>query len=284
MPVAPLALPIANPTPDTSPSVSSTDIRVDREESDCSEAEEQPPGDTSPASSAPELHSVRPNGVCIPSQVFEENIDDFVAYTFVVQHCRSREGTEDYLLQRRFAGTCRTPHALNSMVKSSVDLRTRMVDCCRNGCVAFTADRDAFTACDVCKTARYRASGQPAKQATYWPLLPWLKMMLADAHIGPSMVNAMKEAREAAAAGPPTDLRDWFDGAVFRKLVAQGYFSSNTSVALSISTDGFQAWKQRGFEGWPIIATILNIDPSSRVRIVSQVILGIMPGDRKSVV
>lgn len=164
------------------------------------------------------------------------------------------------------------------MVESSVDLHTTKVDCCRNGCVAITAYREALSACDVCKAARHRANGQPAKQATYWPLLPWLMMMFADAQIGPSMVSGMKEAREAAAAGPPTDLRDWFDGAIFRKLVEQGYFCSNTSVARSISTDGFQAWKQRGFKRWPIIATVLNLDPRSRVRIILQVILGITPG------
>jgi len=50
------------------------------------------------------------------------------------------------------------------------------------------------------------------------------------------MVQAMNEAREAAAAGSPEYLRDWFDGEVFRKLVAQGYFSSNTCIALSIPT------------------------------------------------
>jgi len=92
------------------------------------------------------------------------------------------------------------------------------------------------------------------------------------------MVQAMNQAREAAAASSPEDLRDWFDGKVFRKLVAQGYFSSNTCIALSISTDSFQAWRQRGFEGWPIIATVLNIDPTSRVQVVSQIILGITPG------
>lgn len=48
--------------------------------------------------------------------------------------------------------------------------------------------------------------------------------------------------------------------------MTMGYFPSNTCIALSISTDGFQAWKQRGFEGWQIIATILNIDPEARVK------------------
>jgi len=92
------------------------------------------------------------------------------------------------------------------------------------------------------------------------------------------MVKAMKNARQDAQAAPPKDLRDWFHGQVLRKLVALGYFSSDPCITLSISTDGFQAWKQRGFGGWPTIATVLNIDPSSSVRIVSQIVLGITPG------
>jgi len=120
------------------------------------------------------LQSSRPNGVCIPEQVFQDNIDDFVAYNFIVQHCLSREATDDYLRQRRSAATCRTPHELNSTVESSVDLVTKKVDCCSAGCVAFTANRVALAACDNCSAPRYRSDGKPHKQVTYWPLLPWL--------------------------------------------------------------------------------------------------------------
>ena len=220
----------------------------------------------------------RPNGVCVPTQVFRDNVDDFVAYNLVVQHCLSREATDDYLRQRRFSGACRTLHALNSMIESSVDLYKKLFDCCRAGCGAITAHRKEYTACDVCNAPRYRAYGNPHKQGTYWPLLPWLRMMLADPEIGAGMVSAMKEAREAAESSPTRGLRDWFDGATFRKLGALGYFSYNTCITLSISTDGFKAWRQRGFEGWPIIVTVLSVDPTSRVQVVSQMILGITPG------
>ena len=43
-----------------------------------------------------------------------------------------------------------------------------------------------------------------------------------------------------------------------------GYFSTSTCVALTLSTDGFQAWRQRGFERWPIIVAsnkIIDITP-----------------------
>jgi len=163
------------------------------------------------------------------------------------------------------------------MVESSVNLDTKNVYCCRAGCVAYAARRENLTACDIFKAPRYRVDGKPHTQVTYWPLLLWLKMMLADPDIGVGMVKAMKAARAAAGASPTEGLRDWFDRSIFRKMVEQGSFSSNTCIALGISTDGFQAWRQRGFEGWRTILTILNVDPSSRVQVVSQLILGITP-------
>ena len=144
--------------------------------------------------------------------------------------------------------------------------------------MALNAHQKYFTACDICKALRHRAEGDPHKHAIYWPLLQCLRMMLADSKIGTDMVKALKEAREAAAASPVQGLRDWFDGATFRKLVELNYFPSNTCAALRISTDGFQAWKQKGLEGWPTIATVLNVHPSSRVQVMSHLILGITPG------
>lgn len=226
----------------------------------------------------PETSTVLLNGVCIPVQVCKDNNDDFVAYNFMVQHALSRHAREDYLLQRRSKGKCRTPLALNSMIESSVDLQSKKVDCCRAGCVAFSADRKDLSHCNVCKTPRYRSNNQPYKQANNWRLLPWLKMMLADPGIGSGMVKAMQEAREAALSGEDGGLGDWYDSSNFRKLFEKCYFSTNTCVAVSISTDGFQAWKQRGFEDWPMIATVLNVHPSSRVQVVSQLVLGITPG------
>jgi len=57
-----------------------------------------------------------------------------------------------------------------------------------------------------------------------------------------------------------------------------GYYSTNTCVALRPSTDIFQAWRQRDFERWPIIVTILSAGPSSRVQVVLQFIVGITCG------
>jgi len=127
------------------------------------------------------------------------------------------------------------------MEKSSFDILTKKADCCHAGCFALSAHRKDLNACDVCHAPGYRVYGKPRMQAAYWLLLPWIRMILADPDIGAGMVKTMEQAREAAAVGPSKCLRDWFDSQFFRKIVAQGYFSSNTCVTISISTDGFQA-------------------------------------------
>jgi len=76
-------------------------------------------------------------------------------YIFIVQHCLSPEAKDDYLRQRRAAGTCRTSHLLNIMVAESADLYDRKVDCCSAGCVAFSVGRQNLTECDMCKALRY---------------------------------------------------------------------------------------------------------------------------------
>ena len=179
--------------------------------------------------------------MCIPADVFQDNIDDFVGNNYFIQHCLSHEAMDDYLCQRRSSGSCRTPHTLNPMEKSSFDILTKKADCCHAGCFALSAHRKDLNACDVCHAPGYRVYGKPRMQAAYWLLLPWIRMILADPDIGAGMVKTMEQAREAAAVGPSKCLRDWFDSQFFRKIVAQGYFSSNTCVTISISTDGFQA-------------------------------------------
>jgi len=222
-------------------------------------------------------HKFRPNSVCIPGSISQDKADEFVAYNFIVQNCLSREAIGEHLRQCRAASTCHTPHLLNSMVAEIVDLYEKKVDCCSAGCVAFTARRKNLTECDICKDTRCRSDGKPHKQVTYWPLLPWIRVLLADPDIGPDMVNAIKEAWEAAGTSPVEDIRDWFNGAIFRHPVELGYFSTNTCVALNNSTHCFQAWRQSGFEGWPVIVTILSVSPSSRVQVVSQNIICITP-------
>jgi len=122
---------------------------------------------------------------------------------------------------------------------------------------------------------------------TYWPVPAWLTNMLGDPILGPDMMAGMKEARSAAnrnSDGQQKEgLHDWYDGLNFLKALLAGLFTEDTDIALSISTDGFEAWRQRGFQGWPIIVTVLNLSPGVRTSNICQIVVAITPGPRQPV-
>lgn len=224
--------------------------------------------------------AVTVNGVAQSAELFKERVHDFMAYVFSSAHNLTREAIGDYLTQQSRLPLSRTPYLLESFVSQSVHLGEKHVDACRNGCLAFTASREGLTHCSACGAARRGPDGRPVKVVVYWPLTPWLRAMLADPVMGPGLVEAMARAR-AAAESPRDGVHDWWDGEIFRTAVAKGYFLSNTSIALSISTDGFEAWRQQGFQGWPIVATVLSLPSCERSRVVAQLLLCVTPGPRQ---
>ena len=58
----------------------------------------------------------------MPRLVFCDNMDNYVAYTFLRQHKLTREATYDLRRQRSRRVTCRTEKRLNSFVQASVDV------------------------------------------------------------------------------------------------------------------------------------------------------------------
>jgi len=122
---------------------------------------------------------------------------------------------------------------------------------------------------------------------TSWSVPAWLTNMLGDPILGPVMMAGMKAARSAAnrnSDGKQKEgLHDWYDGLNFLKALLAGLFTGDTDIALSISTDGFEVWRQRGFQGWPIIVTVLNLSPSVRTGNICQIVVAITSGPRQPV-
>ena len=58
----------------------------------------------------------------MPRLVFCDNMDNYVAYTFLRQHKLTREAASDLLRQRSRRVTFRTEKRLNAFVKESVDV------------------------------------------------------------------------------------------------------------------------------------------------------------------
>jgi len=84
------------------------------------------------------------------------------------------------------------------------------VDCCRNGCLAYTGERSQQTMRDFCKADRFYAYRKVTKTTRYFSIAAWMTMMLANLDIGPAMMDLMRKALLAVASGS-TSRDDWYD-------------------------------------------------------------------------
>jgi len=208
------------------------------------------------------------NEVLPPVEQFSENREDLALFAHAAAHGLTEEALADLLKLSICKARYRTPYLMEKFIEASVHVAQRHVDACLNGCLAFTHARKQQTTYDACETARYDANGKPVKQVTYWPLTAWLTQMQGDPVLGPAlkkgMMHARREVRKEGASEQKRGIRDWYHGMTFLEAVRAGLFAEDTDIALSLSTDGFEAWRQRGFQGWPIIVTVLNLSPGMR--------------------
>lgn len=253
--------------------------RLDLSEDDFAADEED--GDVLVPPPAPAAGGNERNQVLLSVEQFRDVLYDLVFHAVSVQHHLSREALGDILRLQSHSLKYLSPYCQQKLAGHAVDLREKLFDAFPAGCVAFTGWRSNLDACDLCKQARYKTSTTtPRKQVTYWPIIPWLTAMLGDPTLASDMTAGMAHARQRAPQ-PRTSIDDWYDGSNFRKAVEQGYFQADTDIAFSISTDGFEAWRQQRFQGWPVVVTILNLAADSRSRLVNQILLCVTPGPKQ---
>lgn len=221
------------------------------------------------------------NQVTPPFDQFRDVLHDLFFFSVTVQHRLSREAIGDILRLQCHSLKYSSPYRQQKLFDAAMDLQENCIDACPAGCVAFTAARSSFTACDVCQQPRFESgTATPRKQVTYWPMIPWLTAMLKDPVLGLDMTAGMAHARRRASQSR-ISVEDLYDGSNFRNAVQPGYFQADTDVAFSLSTDGFEAWHQQGLQRWPIVATIVNRNEECRSRLVHQVLLCVTPGPKQ---
>lgn len=162
--------------------------------------EGQPVEDGNALQTLRRLEGLGVNGVRFSKVQFTWAIDDFVGFVFATNHHLTREAVAAYLLQRGTRRHSSTPHQLNKLVQDAVHLCAIPVSCCPAGCMAFTGGHATAVSCAHCGRSRYRpASSVPTRIMPYWPITPWLRMMLLDEDLSRSIFEATLEARLSAS-------------------------------------------------------------------------------------
>lgn len=187
------------------------------------------------------------------------------------------------MLKQRSDLISRTPATHDSLVREVVQVHTLAVDACINGWLAITASRTDSNVWGVCQTSRRRIDETARKQVT-WSIVPWLVSLLASPATAKEMMSTMATARRDAAK-PTQELSEicaWYHGTVVRQLSQQGHFTADTDIAVSLSTNGFEAWRQQGFQAWPCVITALNLGSERRYKTSFQWIAVVTPGPKRA--
>lgn len=171
-----------------------------------------------------------------------------------------------------------TPYIMKKWLKDKSGLKVERYDCCPNSCMAFVGPYNNYDKCAYCGAARFDDRKKAKKTFEYISLIERLRMQYAS----PSRSRQLRYRVEyiTRRLGDMNDgvYSDVFDGQYYKYLTQKGLFSNERDIALGLSTDGFNIFKKRGKECWPILLINYNIAPEHRVQKQNLMLCGIIPG------
>ena len=212
---------------------------------------------------------------------FRWSIDDVAGVVWAAHYKLTRSHVAEFLKLRGGCRRLRTPARVASFVQSSVHLAAIPISCCPNRCTTFYNSYDGGDQCLHCDAPLFKQASVPARVMPYWPLTPWLLMMLAELMLSAAIPDYIAYALRYAAEIDVTSLSDWFNGATLRQPVKDGLIVSDSNIALGMALDGFDFWRQTGCKRWSVVVTILRLPPQMRTKIVCTLPVLVTPGPGK---
>lgn len=174
-------------------------------------------------------------------------------------------------------------YSVKKTLKKLVPFDASYVDICVNSCCAYTGPFDKNVSCPYCGEDRYQMlqnrERKPRKQASYFSLVERLKIQYS-CHERSKEMMYRKEYTSSIEYVTEETIGDVFDGAIYKNLVAGGFFQDHRDIALSASIDGYQIFKQRNEENWIVLFLNNNLPPNVRVKKENLMIAAMFPGPK----
>jgi len=159
-------------TPETS--VASGDVSSDEDPRDVPPPEifQDPEPEVDDEAPFAPIHQITTptNEIRLSVQEFKDHAADLALYSYTVHHDVRQAALADLHKMSTSAAKYRSPYLIEQFIDASGNIETRAVDCCVNGCLAFTFKRVHQTACDACGAPRFKSDEKAARQVTYWSL------------------------------------------------------------------------------------------------------------------
>ena len=169
---------------------------------------------------------------------------------------------------------CRSWKTVMSNITESSPVRVRdYVVCPGHMCYATLHGMPEVKTCSVRGKQKPSPNTNRADETVpYIPLIPRFKAMISD----PIISEQLFEYREDLTSSEGNVYRDFYDSEVFRSLCDQhgGAENMKHDLFIAASTDGFQAFKSKSCDVWPLIAVLFNLPPD--VRFLAKNVLPLM--------
>ena len=142
------------------------------------------------------------------------------------------------------------------------------------GHMCFVYEEDQI--CSECGSPRPEVGSAGSQKLSYIPLLPRIEAMVAQAE----HCKQLYKYRESVHPRPQGQIRDFYDTEAYRRLcrIHGGEENVKNDIFISVSTDGFQAFKRKAYEVWPLIGIIFNLLPNLRFVVKNVLPLAFVPG------
>lgn len=156
-----------------------------------------------------------------------------------------------------------------------IPIKPKYYDMCVNSCCLFYGKFSLDLECPYCNEPRL-SNQTPRKSMPYLSLIERFKIQFAY----PGRVKELMYRYEYVSDGDKIDsiLGDIFDGDVYKELCEMDFFSDKRELALSISCDGYQIFKQKTDDNWIFMVINNNISPDKRVKKENLLISFMIPG------
>ena len=156
-----------------------------------------------------------------------------------------------------------------------IPIKPRFYDMCVNSCCLFYGKFSQHQECPYCNVSRFSIQ-TPRKSMPYLSLIERFKVQFAF----PERVQELMYRWEYVSNENKTDgiLGDIFDGNIYKELCEMDFFLDKRELALSISCDGYQIFKQKTDDNWIFLVINNNLSPEKRVKKENLIISFMIPG------
>ena len=158
-------------------------------------------------------------------------------------------------------------------------------DCCVASCAAFTGAYFDLDACPYCKAPRYDSQGRPCRQFTTIPIGPVLQALFGSPQTAAEMHYLEKRLTQITEYLRTHDgkMESYDDTACSRDILQAWHTGRITKVdiALQLSIDGAQLYRDRTSDCWVFIWIIHNLPPGLRYKKAFVIPGSFVPGKPK---